>query len=225
MSDNNDSYIDKIDSEQEKKEETVEELSFGQKMLKEILSWAKMFIIAFLIAVLVNNFILLNATVPSGSMIGTIMEGDQMMGNRLAYKFGSPDRGDVVIFKFPDDEEQLFVKRVIGLPGEKVTIRGNKIYINDSEKPLKEDYINEQDWGLYENKYDEDGNLIEETPIETVYEVPQGCYFMLGDNRNNSHDSRAWNHTFVREDKILAEALFIYYPLNRFGWVKSADYE
>ena len=107
-----------------------------------------------------------------------------------------------VIFRFPDDETQKYVKRVIGLPGEKVTIEDAKIYINDSETPLKEDYLKET-W-------------TEATgPFE--FEVPKDSYLVLGDNRNDSYDARYWDHTYVSKDKIIGKAYFIYYPFQRLG--------
>lgn len=120
------------------------------------------------------------------SMENTIMTYDRIFGFRLAYGFNmnvfgneisrkwkDPERFDIVIFKYPDDESQLFIKRIIGLPGDKVEIIDGKVYINDSETPLEDSYV-------------------PETPLGSFgpYEVPENCYFMMGDNRNNSKDSR-----------------------------------
>ena len=81
---------------------------------KEILSWILTFALAIGAAFLIKNYLIINADVPTGSMENTIMPGDRLIGNRLAYKNDSPERGDVVIFHYPDDEEELYVKRVIG---------------------------------------------------------------------------------------------------------------
>lgn len=151
--------------------------------------------IAVIAALLINRFILFNANIPSGSMENTIMTGDRVFGFRLAYLFSEPQRGDIVIFKYPDDESVNFVKRIIGLPGETVTIREGRVYINDSDTPLDEPYLAEEplpyDYG--------------------PYEVPEDCYFMLGDNRNHSKDSRLWENTYVSRDKILAKVFFRYW--------------
>ena len=112
---------------------------------KEILSWCMTLLAAFVLAIVLKNYVIINATVPTGSMENTIEPGDDLFGFRLAYKFAEPERGDIVIFRFPDDESQKYVKRVIGLPGEKVTITEGKIYINNSDVPLEEDYLKE-DW-------------------------------------------------------------------------------
>ena len=122
---------------------------------QEILSYIKILAVAVIVAFLFTRFIIVNAQVPSGSMENTILTGDRLIGFRLAYLFHEPERGDIVIFKYPDDESENFVKRVIGLPGEKVTIKDSKIYINDSKEPLKETYLKE-DW-YWENGSEESG--------------------------------------------------------------------
>lgn len=183
---------------------------------KEIFSWIRIFIAAVVIAFLVNNFVIINVNVPSGSMETTIMTKDRMLGNRLAYKTGDIKRGDIVIFKFPDDESQLFVKRVIGLPGDKVVIKEGKIYINDSEEPLEEDYLPEE-WTV--------GNDASNLPDgKNEYNVPEGSYFLMGDNRNISNDARYWNNTYVKKDKIIAKAMCVYFPFNHMHALESAEY-
>lgn len=179
---------------------------------KEIFSWIKIIIIAVVIAFAINNFIIINANVPSGSMEKTIMTGDRMIGLRTAYWFNEPQRGDIVIFKNPDDESETFVKRLIGMPGDKVVIKDAKIYINDSTEPLEEDYLPEE-WTRGNGS---DG--------EMEYNVPEGCYFMLGDNRNISHDARYWTNTYVTRDQIIAKAELVYWPWGNKGLLKSADY-
>lgn len=165
------------------------------KIWKELWEYVKM--IAFVVAavLLINSFLLINARIPSPSMENTIMTGDRIFGNRLAYVFGEPRRFDIVIFKYPDDESQLFIKRIIGMPGETVEIIDGKVYIDGSETPL-------------------DDSFTPETPVGSYgpYTVPEGHYFMLGDNRNYSRDSRFWENTFVAEDKILGKALLKYFP-------------
>ena len=104
----------------------------------------------------------------------------------------------MAIFYFPDDvtEKTYYVKRIIGVPGDTIDIRDGHVYLNGSETPLDEPYIRE--------------------PMEVSpplhYEVPEGCYFMLGDNRNFSADSRFWKNTFVKKEKIIAKVLFRYFP-------------
>lgn len=174
--------------------------------LKELFEYVKMIAIVVVTVLIVNQFILINARIPSESMANTILAGDQIFGNRLAYLFDDPERYDIVIFKYPDDRSQYFIKRVIGLPGETVTIVDGDVYVTtaEGEEILVEDsFLPEDANGSY-----------------GPYEVPEGSYFMLGDNRNWSKDSRYWNNTYVPEDDILGKAVLRYWPLNKFGIVK-----
>ncbi len=181
----------------------------------EIWSWVKMLIIAALIAFVIDRFIIVNATVPTGSMENTIMTGSRMVGFRFSYLFDDPERGDIVIFKYPLDESQNYVKRIIGLPGETVKINNGQIYIYDSEGgliegPLQEDYLKEV-WINGTGPYE--------------FNIPEGKYLMLGDNRNYSSDARVWpslkeyeeGDEYVSKDKILGKALFTYWPLSNIG--------
>ena len=158
---------------------------------------------------LLNRYVLINAKIPSESMQDTIMMGDQIFGNRLAYVKKDPQRYDIIIFVYPDDnndptiparKKTLFIKRVIGLPGETVTIDNGHVYIGDSLEPLDESFLPEppaQDLKKY------------------VFDVPEGHYLVLGDNRNHSRDSRFWKDPYVSEEEILGEAVFRYWPVTR----------
>ncbi|MGN1083791.1 MAG: signal peptidase I [Lachnospiraceae bacterium] len=169
-------------------------------VIKEIISWVIVLVLAFVIGNCLNKFVLMKAEIPSGSMENTMQIGDRVFGFRLAYLFSEPKRGDIVMFDYPDDESILYVKRIIGLPGEVVEIVEGKVYINGSTTPLEEDYLKEEPVGSYGK-----------------FQVPEGCYFMLGDNRNNSWDSRKWKNKYVAEDKIKCKVLFRYKP--GFQWL------
>ena len=171
-------------------------------VLREIISWVLTFVIAIVLAMLIKNYVIINATVPTGSMEHTIEPGDDIIGLRFAYKFSEPKRGDIVIFRFPDDETQNYVKRIIGLPGEQVTIVDGCVYIDDSETPLDEPYLKD-DWVQATGPY--------------VFNVPEGSYFVMGDNRNDSYDARYWDNTYVTDEQIIGKANLIYYPFDRFG--------
>ncbi|MCI5621661.1 MAG: signal peptidase I [Lachnospiraceae bacterium] len=171
--------------------------------MKEVFSWISVIALAILFSLFLNRVILINAEVPTGSMENTIMPGDKLIGSRLAYLRKNPQRGEIVVFKYPDDEAQIYVKRVIGLPGETVTIEDGKVYINGVE--LKEDYLKEE-WTISTGPY--------------TFEVPEGCYLMMGDNRNNSWDARFWSNSYVSKDKILGKALYRYWPLNEMKKLK-----
>ena len=178
------------------------------KIWHEVWDYIKMIIIVVAIVLVINNVVLINAKIPSESMENTIMTGDRIFGYRLAYglnmdvfgheiskKWKDPERFDIVIFKYPDDETEWFIKRVIALPGETVLVKDGKVYINGSKKALSEPYIKEE-------------------PVEDFgpYKVPKNGYFVMGDNRNNSNDDREWETHYVSRDEVLGKAWFRYYP-------------
>lgn len=176
-----------------------------KSVIKEVRDYVFLIILAFVLAFLMNKFVYANAEVPTGSMIPVVQPNDRLIVNRLAYLFEEPKRGDIVMFAFPDDEKDNYLKRIIGLPGEKVEIKNGLVYINDSEKPLDEPYINDPPNGNY-----------------GPYNVPEGCYFMLGDNRDESKDARFWNNTYVKKEKIVGKAWLKYYP--NIAILHSAEY-
>lgn len=163
------------------------------RIRKEVFSWCRCIIIGCLLAVILTQFVIVNATVPTGSMLDTIQKKDRLIALRTAYWFSSPDRGEIVVFDPEDFEGQHLIKRVIGLPGETVEGKDGFVYID--EKKLEEPYVREalrEDFG--------------------PFEVPEDSYFMMGDNRNDSLDSRYWEHPFVNKKDILGKAVFRYYP-------------
>lgn len=173
----------------------------SKKVWKEILSWVLVFAIAIAAATVIKEFIIYNVEVPTGSMEDTIMIGDRVVTFRLSYLFNDPKRGDIVVFPFPDDEEVDYIKRIIGLPGDTIEGVDGLVYING--EPLAEPYAValDSDFG--------------------PYEVPQDSYFMMGDNRNNSADSRFWENKFLARDKIEGKALLKYPNLM---WFKTVEY-
>ena len=177
-------------------ENTPEKEPFDLKA--EILSWVQIIVCAVAIALCMNTFIIANSRVPSASMETTIMTGDRVIGSRLTYKlFDDPERGDIIIFRWPDNEKILFVKRIIGVPGDTVEIRDGQVYLNGSDTPLEEPYIREP---------------MESEPGTMQFTVPEDAYFCMGDNRNESMDARYWHNTFVYRDKIIAKVCFRYWP-------------
>jgi len=187
---------------QEIKEENNES-KVQNRFLQELWEYVKTIVIVVAAVLLLNHFVLINARIPSESMQNTIMVGDQIFGNRLAYLKNDPERFDIVIFKYPDDPHQLFIKRIIGMPGDTVEIFDGKVYINGSEDPLSDSFC-------------------AETPIGDFgpYVVPEDSYFMLGDNRNWSKDSRFWNDPYVEKNEILGKAVLRYWPLNKIGVIE-----
>ena len=178
-------------------------VSKAKKIKKELISIVKTVIVAIVIAFVITNFIIVNAIVPTGSMKNTIMPNDRLIAFRLSYLFSEPQRGDIIVFKAPDDENTLYVKRLIGMPGETVNIVDGKVYINDNTEPLPDEYIMENMLGSF-----------------GPYVVPKKSYFMMGDNRNDSQDSRYWENTFLPKKNILGKVVFKYYPKIESLWNK-----
>lgn len=148
---------------------------------------------ALLLAFFLNFFIIINARIPSGSMEPTIPSGSWVLGLRTAYHNSSPERGDVIFFYHHEESDHLLIKRVIALPGQVFEIRSGTVYID--KEPIDEPYIeifSSDDYG----------------PVT----IPQNSYIVLGDNRNESRDSRFWENPFVLQTDIQAKAIFTYFP-------------
>lgn len=208
---------------------------------RETIDFLLPIIIAVIVALLLKTFVFANAVVPTGSMKNTIGEGDRIIASRLAYINSDPERYDIILFYFPDDESQIFVKRVIGLPGETVTIVDGSAFITDKNGNTYETdqsfitngdpigdygpfYIPEKGETITTDGvfcYAENGMRVGysqfidkycDVSASGEYTVAENLYFCMGDNRNESHDSRFWDNTYVAENKILGEAKFKYYP-------------
>lgn len=151
--------------------------------------------VAVLLAIVIRLFVLEPFYIPSGSMEPTLQVNDRIIVSKLNYHFKEPKRGDVVVFKYPLDTSRDFVKRLIAVGGETVAIKGTVVYING--QPIPETYLPP---GLRFSDY---GPVV----------VPAGSYFMMGDNRDNSDDSRNWG--FMSEELIVGKAVAIYWPLDR----------
>lgn len=148
------------------------------------------------VSVFILTTIVANASIPTGSMENTIKVGDRVLGNRLVYLVSEPKRGDVIMFRFPDDKSLLYTKRIIGIPNDVIDIRDGKVYLNNSDTPIYEPYLKEP--------------MIDNPDMH--FEVPADSYFCMGDNRNNSADSRYWNNKFVSIDDIVAKVEVSYFP-------------
>ncbi len=187
-----------------------------KKQKSKVREYAETLVIALAIALFVRSFVIQAFKIPSSSMEPTLLIGDQLLVNRLSYGIGiemplmnrlgrrvihlsTPKRGDVIVFIFPKNRSLDFIKRVIGLPGEKLEIKERKIYIND--------HLIEDPWGHFRSS--ELGGRDTFGPLV----VPPNSLFVMGDNRNNSEDSRYWG--FVPLDNVLGKAVILYWSLDR----------
>ena len=157
-----------------------------------------------ILAVGIRHFVAEARYIPSESMLPTLKVNDRLIIDKVSYNFNQPQRGDIVVFNPTDTlKEQkftdAFIKRIIGLPGDQVMVKSGKVLVND--KPLIETYINAPP----KDDYDE-------------VTVPPNSYFVMGDNRNNSLDSRSWG--VVPKDRIIGRAVIRFWPFDRLGSIK-----
>ena len=228
-------------------------------LLGEIIDWVKVIAVAAVLAFCLNNFIIANSTIPTGSMQDTIMAGARVFGSRLKYTFGEVERGDIAIFVYGykckgcgqsyretdqgvcpncgrEDKKNsvvYYVKRVIGMPGDHIEIRQTgtadasefhniRIGMNADgssvEVPIGTVYVNGE---AITETYLPEPMIVDGQQFPAVdVTVPEGSYYMLGDNRNNSLDARYWGeYNMVSRDKMVAKVYFKYWPLTDMGSV------
>ncbi len=192
--------------------------------------YAEAFAIAILLALFIRTFVVQAFKIPSGSMLPTLQIGDHLLVSKFIYgikipfsgttliPIKSPERQDVVVFKYPKDRSVDYIKRVIGIPGDTLAIRNKKVYINNS--PIEDPYAH------YTSS-----TVMVGSPRDNLsaIEIPDGKVFVMGDNRDNSHDSRFWG--FVDQKDILGKAFIIYWswditsPLLSFDRMASVRWE
>ena len=185
--------------------------------LQIIREYVQTFGIALLLALFIRSFFVQAFKIPSGSMIPTLLVGDHILVNRFVYgfripftrikflEFQEPERGDVIVFKYPEDPKKDFIKRVIAVEGETVEIRDKKIYINNQ---LMEDH-----YGVHRDSYTIPKGLNNPRDNYGPIQIPADSFFVMGDNRDSSHDSRYWG--FVGQKAVEGKALIIYWSWNR----------
>lgn len=170
--------------------------------LATVAGWARDLTFSVLLAVVLIVFIYQPVKVEGTSMMPALSDQERIFINKFTYRFGigSIERGDMVVFWFPLDHTKSYIKRVIGLPGDRVEIDDGAVMVNG--KPLSEDYVPEE----YRDHYS-----------YGAVTVPPHSYFVLGDHRSSSNDSRAWG--FVDRKYIYGKAVFVYWPLDKMGRV------
>lgn len=151
---------------------------------------------AVLLAALIMAFVARAFTVDGPSMLPTLRHGERLIVDKLTYRFSEPQRGDIVVFRYPADPSQYFIKRLIGIPGDVVEVKSGLVFLNG--QPLEESYARHPVYGRF-------------GPAQ----VPENHYFVLGDNRNNSEDSRDPRVGFVPRDHLVGRAIWRYWPLDR----------
>lgn len=179
----------------------------SKEITKVLIDFFEIVFIASGVFIFVYFFVAQLLKITGDSMLPTFKDGEQIIAEKVSIKFSPLKRGDIVIFKHPQNENRLLIKRVVGLPGELIRISQGNLYIN-SEK-LEESYIQPN------NKTTEEKDIKENTD----YKIPDGSYIVLGDNREFSSDSREFGP--IKEGLIVGRAFAVYYPLSNFRLIEK----
>jgi len=171
----------------------------GKSVVRE---YTEAFVIAIILALIIRIFIVEAFKIPSGSMIPTLLVGDHLLVNKFMYRFTDPKRGDVIVFKYPDNPSRNFIKRIIAVGGDTVEIRDKVVYVNND--PQDEPFTQHISPEILPARYSPRDNF---GPVT----VPQNAYFMMGDNRDSSLDSRFWKNRFATRQAIVGRAFIIYW--------------
>ena len=197
--DNNDLYAPRFEYQPEQ--------SSGPSLKTHIIDFVQSVVVIGSIFALIYLFVAQPHKVSGNSMIPTFINGDYILTDKMTYRLSSPKRGEIIVLKNPKDESQDFIKRIIALPGETVMISGGQVLINGQimiEPYLKNDLLPYA------------GNFLRE---DEEIKVPVNKYFVFGDNRNASSDSREWGP--ITKVEIIGRVFFRYFPLESFGLIKS----
>lgn len=175
------------------------------KIVKELISWIICIGSGLLIAFLLITFVFRFTIVKGDSMRETLHTNQVLYIDKLTYNFSHPQRGDIIVCNYPGYDDN-FIKRIIGLPGETIYIKNSVVYINGNS-------------GV--DVWNSDHEIGDINPVT----IPEGCYFVMGDNRSNSKDSRDRTVGAISEDKILGKAVFSLFPINTFGTIKFKSWK
>ncbi|MFC2061400.1 signal peptidase I [Elusimicrobiota bacterium] len=199
-----------------------------KKIFLELREWMNAGLWAVVIALFVMSFIIQAFKIPSGSMEDSLLIGDHLFVNKFIYgiripfkkekrviAIKKPQRGDVIVFEYPNDPSKDYIKRCVGIPGDKIEIRDKKIYVNG--EIIEESYVVHKDPSIYPNAAYVSRSRRDRDNFGPIV-VPEGEYFVMGDNRDYSSDSRFWGP--LRQKYIKGEALFVYWPPSRIGLIK-----
>lgn len=190
--------------------------SRGQSInvMKEIWSWVKAIVIALIVVALVRQFVFSNYIVKGESMMPTLQDGNRLIVSKVGYTFGKPHRFDIIVFHATKTDD--YVKRIIGLPGDTIAYRNDQLYVNG--KPVSEPYLKQ-----YKEELPKGTDLTNNFSLKSLtgkVRVPKGKLWVMGDNRQNSEDSRYFG--FVDEKEVVGRVAFRYWPMDEWGTVHLA---
>jgi signal peptidase I len=194
----------KTKDEQEVVAEAASREILSPEVKAEIIEYVQAFAVAIVLAAFIITFIAQSFVVEGSSMEPSLHNRERLLVNKLVYRFRKPAYGDIVVFRYPANPKRRFIKRVIGVPGDEVEVRDGYVIVNGM--PLDENYTLDLTYGYFGPKV-----------------VPNGHYFVLGDNRNNSDDSRYPDVGFVPMANVVGKASLIWWPVGRMGLVKNPE--
>jgi signal peptidase I len=177
--------------------------SFIYETIQTIVIFLSLFVFVYFFAMQPHQ-------VQGDSMLPNFISGEYILTDKISYRFNEPKRGDVIVFKAPNNPRRDYIKRVVGLPGEIVSVKNNHIFINN--KPLDEKYLS-ADEQIFGGAYLRNNSAIK---------IPNGEYFVLGDNRDQSQDSRTWGP--IEKTRIVGKVFFRYWPPKEIGKVQAVTY-
>jgi len=188
----------------------------GKARRNSLLDYAVIAVVAIGLALVIQAYLVKPYRIPSPSMVDTLEIGDRVLVNRVVYHLKDLEHGDVVVFRWPKNRDVVFIKRVVGLPGDRLQAKDGKLYVDGVAQ--EEPYVHKTN-GVTDPT-NPSGTIVGTTMsqpwgLSDEYTVPDGHYFMMGDNRTNSDDSRVWGP--VPENDLIGEAFFVYWPLDRLG--------
>lgn len=178
-------------------------------------------VVIILIFVIAQKTLLAPFQVVGSSMVNTLTDGEFILVSKIEYYFNNPERGDIIVFHPPQDAEEYYIKRVIGVPGDIVNIKAGEVWVN--EQKIEESYLREG------TKTCLTAHIRSCDADDKSFEVPEGKFFVLGDNRHGSSDSRAWVNSenerdpFVIKDEIQGKTHVVLYPFPSIRWVEETD--
>lgn len=188
----------------------------GRRQRRSLLEYGAVAVVAVLLALAVQAYLVKPYRIPSPSMAATLRPGDRVLVNRVVYRLHAPRRGDIIVFRYPENEDFVFIKRVVGVPGDVLQARGGTLYVNGRALPegyvrrVRGDAVPTEPAGPIPGT-----TMTEPWALEEPYTVPDAEYFVMGDNRTDSDDSRVWGA--VPAADIIGEAFAVYWPVGRWS--------
>jgi signal peptidase I len=201
-----------FDTRQHASDERAGDSARAKSRSRTLLDYALTALVAVTLALAIQAFLVKPYLIPSVSMANTLLPGQRVLVDRLAYHYRTVHRGDIIVFRWPGHENGTpLIKRVVGLPGDRLSLRNGRLFVNG--RPLPEGYVRRVQGAAEQTLPAFEGDGVQAWSLATPYTVPPGHYFVMGDNRTESNDSRYWGT--VPRANIIGRAFFVYWPLDR----------